>query len=307
MAAPKQNIPLTKAINQLSGEGSGILKDLESLTRRIKSGRKQTKEAIGVGEALMGNVGGKNIRDIAGVAEAAAERLAIAGHLKLAGAFKGMSAIANLAGAARGAAYMGIDLAFRIKDTANELYNLGANPEKILAAARRVNEYQEMVWSNRRLLGDKRTAALLGATGSGFEGDVFGNEMRDVNAAHMESGVLVATQGWRANTAFQRAANRYNDEIKNMDPLSGRAYDMEWTAIKDKILGTNRLAQERDETLLKYQKEEMKRMEEVYEKKKAAQMRTPEGLRARALENLRSLELRQRAEMEWSGQKDWSM
>lgn len=335
MAAPKQQIPLGDAIKNLTGGSDKLVRELEKSRKKLEKEIDKSIKSVGVADAalvkklrelnqresaaraavanskspaylktlqsargnskdlsgtlglLTGSMSLGDLRDVSSVGEMAAERLANAGHIKSALAVSKLGALAgNVAtglgfvGAAAGVAMAGYELGQSI----NKL--LFGDPEKMMQQAKRDKEYQENVWANRGKLGTQRTIELLSKSNDPW------NRVELLRDSNNKDG----------QEAYKKALDEYFDNLDS-EQKGKRA----WNRVSDWFTGNDSMQKEDAAIIEGRMNEILKEEQRKKAAKKDAWGRTPQGIRAKAISNLRTVALRKAQEEKYAGNRDWSM
>jgi hypothetical protein len=311
MAAPKQDIPLKKLIDEASDEASSLSRDTAKITRNLRSSGRDIRDVGGLLDLLTGRVNIGNIRDVGGVAEMAAERLAKQGNDKAALQLMGVAGAARFAAAAAGTAFL-------FAGTAKLGYELGSmiskklpgSAEDISAGTKAASSYQQMVFDSN--MGVKQTAEFMGR-----------------GRYRPESGL--SKLAWAFNP-IERLED-WSDFISGTSGASRETWEEDPYAKIDFFVKKNRISHAAYMKAVKRERAEQSWYTDLFEFSKKAENdriekilaenlkaredkdkymiehlnKSAVGLRTRALENLRSQSLRKQQERQWSGVKDWSL
>lgn len=315
MAAPSQKIPLNieKTAKEILGESSSLSRDLQETTRNLRAGRRDAKDMGGFLQLLTGGVNAGNIRDVGGVAEMAADRLARAGHLKQAVALQGMAGIANFTATAIGVGGAVVATAYAGFEVGTALYNMSmGDPQQVKDSATSTMAYQNSVMKSKNLT-NKQKLELIQGSGKFQDPSMFSKVMEysPIGLAEKASDAYHGTPGGGPRWVDDpmRDLNLYMKEKRLGDMDYNRAMWKErrergmFTNFWETIKGDEKSAYDR---IQKNMTEEQKVKAEAMSNKKDALLNSAIGLRSRSLENFRFLQLRKSEESKWSGVKDWS-
>ena len=314
MAAPSQKIPLNieKTAKEILGESSSLSRDLAETTRNLRAGRRDVRFMGGFLNLLTGGANVGNIRNVGGVAELAANRLASAGHLKQAVAMQGLAGFAKFAASAIGTTTAIVGTAYAGFELGTGLYNLAVgDPQQMKDTAASRDAFQAGVMKSKSLTLEQKTA-LMNSAGKFEERSAFskynpiGLAAEAVDRSRGTSGYgPVFVENPKRDIIKFMAEHRLNQFDETKAELKARSDKDRWTTMYEtiKFWGNEKAENER---VLKAMTEIQEEKEDFTKYRKDALNNSAVGLRTRSLENFRFLQLRKAEESKWSGVKDWS-
>jgi len=331
MAAPKQDIPLKRLIDEASGEASSLARDTAKITRNLRSSRRDIRDVGGLLDLLTGRVNVGNIRDVGGVAEMAAERLAKQGSSRaalqlmgVAGAARFAATAIGVAGAAAGVAVGAFELGSAI--SRNLPGSAESMNENIQAAAR----YQQNIFDARKRYGTpEMAAARMAAVGNYsypnnrpyYMKNPYASPWSKLNRVLNPVEYLEDISDWYHGTsgasreqlivdpeARKRGyMEQHNINIAEFRRIASKAQKQRtyWERLKLGATWDQEPALQAEfESVHEAEVKERDRLRKITE---AAFGNSAVGLRNRSLANFRNLQLRKLEEQKWSGVKDWSL
>lgn len=315
MAAPSQKIPLNieKTAKEILGESSSLSRDLQETTRNLRSGRRDAKDIGGFLQLLTGGVNVGNIRDLGGVAEKAADRLAHTGKLKQAIALQGLAGVARFAASAVAVGGSIAATAYAGYEVGTSLYNFTmGDPQKVIDDAKSTEAYRSSVLKSKNLTSQQKLELMQGGTFQ--ERSTFSKIMgySPIGLAEKVSDRIHGTSD--ASYEFvndpQRDLKKYMAEKR----LSDMDFNMAmWKERRERNMFTNFWETIKSDEKSKYDRiqknltAEQQKKDDARQARREALMNSAQGLRTRSLENFRHLQLRKSEESKWSGVKDWSI
>jgi len=301
-----------KSLNAVGRADGELIKRLRELNRReadaraalstqgtirgLRGLRGDARDLRGVMDLMTGRGGIGDIRDLSEVLESASARMARSGYARAASMASKAATVAGQVATAAGSVMAAVAVAQAGFEVGSLLQPIisgwmagdSGDPTEIQNRAKQVNNLQRRLDANRKILGDKKYAEILGLTVSTPE-----KAERELKRALMTD---AEKQQYIKLARERRGMATWYDNMKND---LGNGWDKMWDNEAQKEWNTK---EDND----RYEK--WKEQTEYDKAKRLSDWRnTTEGLRTRTLQNIRLVGLRKIEEQKWSGVKDWSI